>query len=150
MSPMSHTESLRIGTVDFVSPSELRVLLNIEAPETVSLNTGTPHPFPRVNSYVLLPSDEGYLVSQVEWITVERSQYPIRRGMKDFGLVDLPYPLRKMNVNPLGVLTRKSGEDSEEEVYSFRRGAGAFPTVGDPVLLPTSIQLRAIIESGEN
>lgn len=145
ISPVNHAESLRIGTVDFVSPDEIKVLLNIETPEAVTLNSGVPHPFPRVNSYVLLSSDQGYLVGQVEWITVEQSQYPKRKGMQDFGLVDLPYPLRKMSVNPLGTLT-----SPKEGRYIFRRGIGVFPTVGDPVLLPTQIQLRAIVESGEN
>ena len=104
LSPLAYADSLRIGTIDFVSPDEIKVLLDIEAPDGVALNTGTPRPFPRINGYVLIPSDEGYLVAQVEWITIERSQYPKRKGMQDFGLIDLPYPLRKMSLNPLGCL----------------------------------------------
>lgn len=148
-SPLEYAESLHIGTVEFVSPDEIKILLDIEAPESVALNAGLPRPFPRVNSYVLIPSDEGYLVGQVEWLTIERSAYPKRRGMKDFGLVDLPYPLRKMSLNPLGTL-RKSIDNSGLETFRFRRGADAFPTVGDSVLLPTQKQLRSIVESGEN
>jgi len=97
--PFEHAESLRIGTVDFVSPDEIKVALDIEAPESVALNAGAPRPFPRVNSYVLIPVDDGYLVGQIEWLTVERSPFPKRRGMQDFGLIDLPYPLRKMSLN---------------------------------------------------
>jgi len=147
-SPLEYAESLHIGTLEFVSPNEIKVSLDIEAPESVALNAGRPRPFPRVNSYVLIPSGDGYLVGQVEWLTIERSAYPKRRGMKDFGLVDLPYPLRKMGLNPLGTLRRKihKGEDS----FHFRRGADAFPSVGDSVLLPTQKQLRSIVESGEN
>jgi uncharacterized protein len=148
-SPIAYADSLRIGSIDFVSPDEIKVLLDIEAPDNVALNTGTPRSFPRINGYVLIPSDEGYLVAQVEWITIERSQYPKRKGMQDFGLVDLPYPLRKMSINPLGGL-RYEGQRHGEEHYSFHRGVEAYPTVGDPVLLPTKIQLRAIVESGEN
>ena len=85
-SPFEHAGSLCIGTVDFVSPDEIRVALDIEAPESVALNAGGPRPFPRVNSYLLMPVDDGYLVGQIEWITVERSAFPKRRGMKDFGL----------------------------------------------------------------
>lgn len=142
-SPMAHAESARIGSVDFVSPDEVKVLLDIEAPDAIAMNTGDVRPFPRINGYVLIPSDQGHLVAQVEWITIERSQYPKRRGMQDFGLVDLPYPLRRMSLNPLGTLV-------VEEVGSllFRRGVEAYPTVGDPVLLPTLKQLRAIVESG--
>lgn len=149
LSPLAHADSLRIGTIDFVSPDEIKVLLDIEAPDGVSLNTGTPRPFPRINGYVLSPSDQGYLVAQVEWITVERSQYPKRKGMQDFGLVDLPYPLRKMSLNPLGLLFY-AGKSDGKDGYEFRRGVQAYPSVGDPVLLPTQVQLRAIVESGEN
>lgn len=147
LSPIAYADSLRIGTIDFVSPDEIKVLLDIEAPDAVALNTGTPRPFPRINGYVLVPSDQGHLVAQVEWITVERSQYPKRKGMQDFGLVDLPYPLRKMSLNPLGCLIYE-GQDGDKDRYEFRRGVEAYPTVGDPVLLPTQSQLRAIVESG--
>jgi uncharacterized protein len=145
--PMEHVESLRIGTVEFVSPNEIKVSLEIEAPDSIALNAELPRPFPRINSYMLIPSDDGYLVGQVEWMVVERSPYPKRRGMKDFGLVDLPYPLRKMSLNPVGTLT-KTG--SEKERYRFRRGTDAFPSVGDAVLLPTQVQLKSIVESGDN
>lgn len=147
--PFEHAESLRIGTVDFVSPDEIKVALDIEAPESVALNAGGPRPFPRVNSYVLIPVDDGYLVGQIEWLTVERSPFPKRRGMQDFGLIDLPYPLRKMSLNPLGTLRSKSTAPEEKEKYSFRRGADAFPSIGASVLLPTDNQLRSIVESGE-
>jgi len=142
LSPIEHTQSLRIGTVEFVSPDEIKVLLDIEAPESVALNAGIPRSFPRVNNYVLIPNDEGYLVGQVEWLSVERSAFPKRRGMQDFGLVDLPYPLRKMSLNPLGTLRK-----TENEQYRFRRGVEAFPSIGDGVLIPTDHQLKSIIES---
>jgi uncharacterized protein len=149
LSPLAYADSLRIGTIDFVSPDEIRVLLDIEAPDGVALNTGTPRPFPRINGYVLIPSDEGHLVAQVEWITIERSQYPKRKGMQDFGLVDLPYPLRKMSLNPLGVLACED-KGTKDDAYRFKRGVESYPTVGDAVLLPTQRQLRAIVDSGDN
>lgn len=149
LSPLAYADSLRIGTIDFVSPDEIKVLLDIEAPDGVALNTGFPRPFPRINGYVLAPSDLGFLVGQVEWITVERSQYPKRKGMQDFGLVDLPYPLRKMSLNLLGLL-RYEKSDNGKDRYEFRRGVESYPSVGEPILLPTQDQLRAIVESGEN
>lgn len=149
MSPLAYADSLRIGTIDFVSPDEIKVLIDIEAPAGVALNTGTPRPFPRINGYVLIPSDEGHLVAQVEWITIERSQYPKRKGMQDFGLVDLPFPLRKMSLNPLGCLAYEGCGKDNEENYCFRRGVESYPSVGDAVLLPTQSQLRAIVESGD-
>lgn len=144
--PFAHAESLRIGTVDFISPDEVKVMLDIEAPESVALNAGGARPFPRVNGYVLIPVDDGYLVGQIEWLTIERSAFPKRRGVQDFGLVDLPYPLRKMSLNPVGTLRKQAGA---EERYKFRRGADALPSVGAAVLLPTEKQLRSIVESGE-
>jgi uncharacterized protein len=149
-SPLAYADSLRIGIIDFVSPAEIKVLLDIDAPDSVALNTGSPRPFPRINSYVLIPSDQGYLVGQVEWITVERSQYPKRKGMQDFGLIDLPYPLRKMCLNPLGSLFYDGKDENDVDCYVFRRGVEAFPSVGDPVMLPTQHQLRSIVESGGN
>ncbi len=150
-SPLAFTDSLRIGSVDHVSPDSVKVMLDIEAPEAISLNTGVPRPFPRINGYVLVPSDQGFLVGQIEWITVERSQYPKRKGMQDFGLLDLPFPLRKLNLNPVGTLFRKEGGSLDEESgYKFLRGVETFPSVGDPVYIPTASQLRSIIESGEN
>ena len=145
--PFGYSESLQIAVVDFVSPDEIKVVLDIEAPESVALNAGGPRPFPRVNSYVLIPVDDSYLVGQIEWLTVERSAFPKRRGMQDFGLVDLPYPLRKMSLNPLGTLRKKPGHAKEE--YRFYRGADVLPSIGASVLLPTDEQLRSIVESGD-
>lgn len=147
-SPLEYAESLHIGTVEFVSPDEVKVSLDIEAPESVALNTGTPRPFPRVNGYVLIPSDDGYLVGQVGWLTIERSAYSKRSGNMDFGLIDLPYPIRKLSLNPVGTL-RKKFNDEGKETYDFRRGVEAFPSVGDSVLIPTQPQLRSIVESRE-
>ncbi len=144
--PFEHAGSLRIGTVDFVSPDEIKVLLDIEAPDSVALNAGSPRPFPRVNGYVLIPVDDSYLVGQIEWLTVERSSFPKRKGMQDFGLIDLPYPLRRMSLNPLGTLRKKPNSTSE---YRFQRGADSLPSIGTGVLLPTEKQLHSIIESGD-
>ncbi|NMA31248.1 MAG: hypothetical protein GX941_05525, partial [Candidatus Methanofastidiosa archaeon] len=57
ISPIAYIDSLRIGSVDFVSPDEVKVLLDIEAPESVALNAGYPRAFPRVNGYVLIPNE---------------------------------------------------------------------------------------------
>ena len=144
--PFEQSGSLRIGTVDFVSPDDIRVVLDIEAPESIALNTGGPRPFPRVNGYLLIPVDDGFVVGQVEWVTVEHSPFPKRRGMQDFGLVDLPYPLRKLRLNPLGMLRRQAVDAPDV----FQRGADALPSVGAAVMLPTEVQLRSIIQTGEH
>lgn len=149
VTPMAFADSLRIGSIDYISPDKFEVLLDIEAPDAVALNTGAPRAFPRVNGYVLVPTEGGFAVGQIEWISVERSPYPQRRGMRDFGLVDMPYPMRKMSLTPVGILSAAATKDLTNS-YSFRRGIQSFPTVGDPVLLPTTEQLRSIVESGEN
>ena len=145
--PFANAEALRIGTVDAVSPDEVKVLLDIEAPDVVALNAGGARPFPRVNGYVLVPVEDGYLVGQIDWLTIERSAFPKRRGVRDFGVIDLPYPLRKMSLNPLGTLRKEAGSG---ERYRFRRGSHTLPSVGVGVLLPTDKQLRSIVESGEH
>ncbi|CZG37232.1 Type IV secretory pathway%2C VirB4 components [Legionella pneumophila] len=144
ISPIEHSASFRIGSVEFVSPDEIKVVLDLDAPEGIAANTGIPREFPRINSYVLISSEAGFIVGQVEWIAIERSAFPKRKGFHDYGLVDLPFPLRKMRVNPLGVLKAKNSS------YSFERGIHSFPSIGEPVLIPTDLQLRSIIESGQN
>ncbi|HGF9050810.1 TPA: ATP-binding protein [Legionella pneumophila] len=119
-------------------------MLDLDAPEGIAANAGIPREFPRINSYVLISSEAGFIVGQVEWIAIERSPFPKRKGFHDYGLVDLPFPLRKMRVNPLGVLKAKNNS------YYFERGIHSFPSIGEPVLIPTDIQLRSIIESGQN
>ncbi|EFJ9542680.1 TPA: DUF87 domain-containing protein [Escherichia coli] len=144
--PIEKIEQLRIGTVGFVSPNEIRVSLEIDSPDSVSLQGGAPRNFPRINSYILIRSDDGFLVGQVEWIAIENSPYPKRRGLQDFGLIDLPFPLKKLSINPVGTLR----VDRKNEGFRFTRGTDAFPSVGDSVLLPTDRQLQSIIESGDN
>jgi uncharacterized protein len=143
-SPIEHTASLRIGVVEFVSPDEIKVALDLEAPDGIAANAGVPRAFPRINGYALISTEAGYIVGQIEWIAVERSPFPKRKGFQDYGLVDLPYPLRKMRINPLGIL-----KTNQNNKYFFKRGVQAFPSVGEPVFIPTDNQLIAIVESGE-
>lgn len=142
--PIEKLASLRVGTVEYISPDRIEVQLDIESPDSVALNTGTPRSFPRINGYVMIPVDLGFVVGQVSWITIQRSPYPKRSGFQDFGLIDLPFPLRKMELQPVGTLV------AVENGYKFKRGLETFPSVGDIVILPMEEQLRAIIESGEN
>lgn len=144
-SPIEHAASLRIGTVEFVSPDEIKVALDLEAPDGIAANAGIPRSFPRINSYVLISTEAGYIVGQIEWIAIEKSAFPKRKGFHDYGLVDLPFPLRKMRVNPLGVL--KSENNNQ---FIFNRGVQTFPSIGEPVFIPTDNQLRSIVETGEN
>lgn len=142
--PIEQLASLRVGTVEYISPDRIEVQLDIESPDSIALNTGMPRSFPRINGYLMIPVDLGFVVGQVSWITIQRSPYPKRNGFQDFGLIDLPFPLRKMELQPVGTLV------GTEDGYKFKRGLETFPSVGDIVILPMEDQLRSIIESGDN
>lgn len=144
-SPIERLAELVVGTVESVSPEEIRVLLDPDAPQSTALNTGTPTSFPRLNSYVLVPNEAGATVAYVTWIGIERSPYPKLSGLKDFGLVDLPFPLRKMSLSPIGTLTVRRDRRQGISTYELSRGVAAFPSVGDQILIPTPEQVAAIV-----
>lgn len=137
---IERVESLRIGSVIFVSPNEIKVRLDAEAPDSMALNTGSPIRFPHVNSYLLIPSDCSYVVSQVVW--AESHQVGGVNG--DTTIVKLPYSSRVLSLSPIGVLTQS------DDGYKFHRGADSLPAVGEDVHLPTVEQVRAIVMSGDN
>lgn len=143
--PIERLSYLVVGAVESVSPDEVRVLLELDAPHATALNTGTPAAFPRLNGYVLIPNEAGATVAYIAWIGIERSPYPKRSGFKDFGLIDLPFPLRKMAVSPVGTLTFRRDRASGTTKYELSRGVIAFPSVGDQVLMPTPEQAEAIV-----
>lgn len=145
--PIEQIAALTIGTVESVSPSEIRVILEPNAPQATALNTGVPTGFPRINGYVLIPNGTGALVGLVVWLGVERSPFPKRTGLKDFGLVDLPFPQRKISLTPLGTLLSGKRIGSSEIAYRLERGVSAYPSVGDAAQLPTAEQLRSIVEA---
>lgn len=134
--------NLTIGTIESVSPIEIKVLLEVDAPQNVAINTGVPTHFPKINGYVLIPNETGAIVGVINWIGIQHSNYPIRKGFKDFDLIDLPFPLRKMVITPLGVLKKK-----KDSTYEIERGVYSYPSVGDNVILPTDKQLTAIVEN---
>lgn len=141
--PVEHAGHRTVGTIACVAPSEFTVLLDTDAPASTAINAGYPAPFPRINGYVLVPNEIGSIVCLIAWLGIENAPYPKRLGMKDFGLVDLPYPVRKMKVLPVATLRRL---DTDEAQWEVERGVRLFPTVGDAVLLPTREELRHIVE----
>ena len=149
--PIEFVSGLTVGTIESVSPSSFAVLLDTDAPQATALNTGTPTGFPRINGYILIPGQAGAVVGQISWLGVERSAFPKRPGLKDFGLIDLPFPLRKMKITPIGVLSPKTVGAESTIGYELKRGVTVFPSVGDSVVLPTREQIKSIIEStGDN
>lgn len=142
--PIENHADLRIGMVEYISPSEIKVRLDIEAPDGIAANAGLPRAFPRINSYVLIPSEGGSIVCQIEWISIDRLSYS-KKSSGDYGLIDLPLATRIMLVVPLGILSVNFNN-----THKFQRGVTVFPSIGSPVLMPTDEQLKAIIESGSN
>ncbi len=136
---------LQIGIVEFVSSNEIKIRLNIEAPEATALNAVNPRPFPRVNDYLIIPISDRFLVGQVEWIRIESSHILNRQSFKRYELVDLPYPIRQICLSPIGTLRK-----TQNNAIVFSRGADILPSIGAPVLLPTEEQLKSIVEIGEN
>jgi len=137
--PMERQSALTVGTVESVSPGRIVVRLELDAPQATALNTGSPTAFPRLNGFVIVPNETGALVGMVVWLGIEHSSYH-RPGLKDFGLVDLPFPMRRMHLVPVGTLERHGGD----EPFRLRRGVVVFPSVGDPVALPSRAQLVAL------
>lgn len=135
-----------VGTVESVSANAISVLVEPGAPQATALNTGAPTGFPRINGYLLVPNESGATVGLITSVRVERLPFPKRKGMQDFGLVDLPFPGRLLSLTPLGTLAAKPYGTGGELAFEVRRGVDVFPSVGDPVLLPTEGQLRAIVE----
>lgn len=135
-----------VGTVEEVSADKISVLLDPDAPHATALNTGSPEGFPRINGYLLIPNEVGATIGWITSVRIERLPYPKRKGMQDFGLVDLPFPCRIVVLTPLGTLVHRPGTGAGEPVLEVRRGVDVFPSVGDPVTLPTREQLQAIVE----
>ena len=66
ISPIEFASSQRIGSVEFVAPNEIKIALDLEAPDGIAANAGiVPRAFPRINGYVLITSEVGYIVAQV-------------------------------------------------------------------------------------
>jgi uncharacterized protein len=147
--PIELLSNLVVGSVESVSPNEIRVLLDLDAPHATALNTGVPAAFPRINGYVLIPNEAGATVAYIAWIGIERSPFPKRSGLKDFGLIDLPFPLRKMSISPVGTLTFRRDRVSGATQYELMRGVVAFPSVGDQVLVPFPEQIEAIVGAND-
>lgn len=143
--PIERLATLVVGAVESVAPNEVHVLLELNAPHATALNTGTPTAFPRLNGYVVMPNEAGATVAYISWIGIERSPHPKRSGSKDIDLIDLPFPLRKMCVTPIGTLTSRRDRASGTTKYELSRGVVAFPSVGDQVLMPTPEQVEAIV-----
>ena len=128
-----YTSGLTIGTVERVTIGSIVVRLLEDAPHGTSLNSGTLTRFPRINGPLVIPSEYGSIVGLTTEVEAERL-----RGAPDDELVRMPVPLRRIVLLPLGVIRHDASGGRIE------RGLHVFATVGDPVLIPTSSELRAL------
>ena len=143
LTPLAIADSLRIGSVDFVSPDEIKVLLDVEAPRRCAEWCSAPISCITVMS---LFQWAGF-VAQIEWITIERSQYPKRKGIQDFGIVDCCFHCAKWVWILLGF--ERNNWKGWKFWIRFFPWVEIYPTVGDPTV-PSQAELKAIVESGEN
>lgn len=139
-----------IGTVEEVSADRLSVIVDAAAPQAVALNTGSPQGFPRVNSYLLIPNEVGATIGLIASLRVEHLQESKHAVRQDRQLVDLPHASRVITLIPLGTLVQRVDRETGTCSLEVRRGVEVFPSVGDPVLLPTPDQLRAAVEGDTN
>ncbi len=131
---MSNYEQKCVGIIDSVSTKEIKVFLLDDAPKSVSIYEGSISFFPRINSYLVIPNEAGWLVGIIGYIGYNHMS-------DDYNEVNLPRGLRIIYLNILG---------SIKETYKglkFDRGAFVLPTVGDSVLLPTKEQLSTIVQN---
>ncbi|WP_081600199.1 ATP-binding protein [Cellulosimicrobium cellulans] len=142
--PFDFRKNQIIGSVESVSPREIRISLSDEAPSATSLDAGLVQRFPRINSWVLIPSEVGHLVGVVTWIGIDSSK-PLAAERYDRALLDIPFPRRRMSVTPLGTLQWGPTQNVAPKLV---RGVVSYPSVGEPVLVPDAEQIRAIGTAG--
>ncbi|MBW1672847.1 MAG: ATP-binding protein [Deltaproteobacteria bacterium] len=149
ITPVESIAGRTIGTIVSVSPNEFSVTLEMDSPQSISLSTGAPRPFPRINGYLLVPNEMGAVVCIITWMGTEQSTFPKTYGRKESELVYLPFPKRKLTLTPIGTLIADQIESSGRTSYQLERGVSVFPSVGDSVVLPTKDELGCIVE-GKN
>lgn len=141
-------DAATIGIVEAVSPGRIDVAILHEAPHGTGLREGAIHHFPRINSYVVLPSERGSILAMVTWVGIDDDQIVARTQRDQIGL---PTPRRRLQALPLGVLRRDSSLSLDAvSTVVLDRGVLLFPTVGDPVRLPTKSEAVAALPTGSN
>lgn len=137
--------SQAIGVVESVSPREITVRLDHSAPQATALNAGHVQRFPRINGWVLIANEVGYLVGTVTWLGIEPDSLSAATQRGDRALLDLPFPRRRLKLSPLGTLLwrDRQGTGAPELV----RGVVSYPSVGEVALIPAREQIRHIAQA---
>lgn len=137
-SPSEYISGLTIGTVERVSAGSITVRLLEDAPHGTALNSGVLTRFPRINAPLVIPSEYGSILGLTVEVVVER----LRDDPRD-ELVRMAVPTRRIILLPIGTVK------PSETGYRLERGIPVFPTVGDPVLIPTASELGALSQASE-
>lgn len=141
MIPQWESESRVVGHVVEVSPSHVTVQIDREAPHGTAFSQGTVNHFPRLNGFVVLPTEAGSILAMVVWVGIT-DDFASQRGRPD--QVGLPTPKRVLRAMPLGVIRTSSGPTGDIR-RRLDRGVLGFPTVGDPVRLPDSSEAEIVV-----
>lgn len=135
------TDSAVVGVVEGVGANSIDVAIAREAPHGTGLYEGEIHRFPRLNGLVVLPSERGAVLAIVTWVGSDPDDPA--DGARD--RIGLPSPRRRLRAQPLGVLIHRGASvHPEDNAVELDRGVLVFPTVGDPVRLPTVQEAKAI------
>lgn len=137
----AEVSGLHVGSVEASSALEVKVLLDVDAPQDLALNSGRPQGFPRLNGYVLMPNEGGAVVALISRMTMEPA--PVSGSDRDTSHVNFPVARRRLFVTPLGTLESPGSGVG----YRLSRGVASYPAVGDAVVLATPRQLQAIVEA---
>jgi hypothetical protein len=93
-----------------------------------------------------MPNEAGAVVGLITRVSIEPAP-SMRQASGDSTLIEFPTARRRLYVNPLGTLVIYRAPASPDRRLRLRRGITTFPSVGDSVLLPSTEQLRAIVEA---
>lgn len=125
----------KIGVVDSVSTNEIKGFLLDEAPKNISILEGNITFFPRINSYLVIPNETGWLVGMISWIGYNHAVTNNE--------VNLPQGQRMIYLNVMGHIVETL------HGLEFERGAFSLPTVGDSILIPTIEQMNAVVRNDD-
>ncbi len=136
-------EGSTIGVVEAVSPNEIKVGIFSEAPHGTGLFDGELHRFPHVNGHIVVPSEQGSILARVVWVGIDLDRSQVNPRDDQIGL---PHPRRRLHAVALGVLKQTIDHANGSKTQcTLDRGALTFPTIGDPVRLPTRRERRAAV-----
>ena len=144
LQPDEESDTATIGIVEAVSSNSVEVGIVPEAPRGSGLHNGVLQQFPRINSFIVIPTGASSLLAIVVWVGIDVDRTSAKHRSSD--QISLPTPRRRLRAVPLGQLKAASVETSiAGRIMRLDRGATHFPIVGDPVRLATPMEVAAVL-----